>query len=704
MAKSFRLLRNFILTVVLGGFGVGICLAAMLPGATIIVSANHYAGDLKGKLSKLSEPTKIYAADGTQIGTLASQDRENVKLSEVPKVLINAVVATEDRTFFSNPGLDGSALFRAAVDNLTSGKIEQGGSTITQQLVKNRILTPKRNLNRKLKEIVLSARLDNELSKKQILEEYLNTIYFGQGSYGIKAATRRFFLVFDPGSAFPRGERLDELNLPQAALLAGVISNPEGNNPWAFPQNALARRKVVLQRMRQQGYISEALEKFANLAPLGVTFKPPAEYKLDNAWAAEVYERLKSDKRLGTSAQERQNQLLRGGLKIYSTLDPALQADAQRAVDNASKRRGFELALVGLDPTTGQVKAMANSFPFTQTQYNLATHVPGMQPGSTYKMITLAAAFEAGFSPNDTVDGTSPCKLPKVPQPLNNAEAGGGIMKVRVATEDSVNCAFLRLATALGYDKIVAMANRMGIHIPRAGSTQSVAVPTITLGAIEATPLEMAGVGGILANDGVRHPPIFVTKVLDSDGNVVFQQDASPPEQVIDPDIAHCETDVLRGVLTRGTAAGLTFDHVAAGKTGTTDSKVRAWFVGYTPQLGSAVAYGNPDDNKTPGAGFGAGVPAHTWRTFMQSALADQPQVVFPAAGPVCSRPGRFVDVAGRKSYGGPSTQSPQGGPPDTATPDTVFQNPPPATAPKTVPPAPAPPPAPPPTTPATAP
>lgn len=700
MAKTFRLLRNFILTVVLGGFGVGICLAAMLPGAAIIVTSNHYTGDLKGKLSKLSEPTQIYAADGTQIGTLASQDRENVKLSEVPKVLINAVVATEDRTFFSNPGLDGAALFRAAVDNLTSGKIEQGGSTITQQLVKNRILTPKRNLNRKLKEIVLSARLDNELSKKQILEEYLNTIYFGQGSYGIKAAIRRFFLVVDPGAPFPRGERLDELNLPQAALLAGVISNPEGNNPWAFPQNALARRKVVLQRMRQQGYISEALEKFANLAPLGVTFKPPAEYKPDNAWAAEVYERLKSDKRLGTSAQERQNQLLRGGLKIYSTLDPALQADAQRAVDDASKRAGFELALVGLDPTTGQVKAMANSFPFAQTQYNLATHIPGMQPGSTYKTITLAAAFEAGFSPNDTVDGTSPCKLPHYPQALNNAEPGGGIIPVRKATEDSVNCAFLRIATALGPDKIVAMANRMGIHIPRPGSTQSVAVPTITLGAVEATPLEMAGVAGILANDGVRHPPIFVTKVLDSDGNVVFQQDASPPEQVIDPDIAHCETDVLRGVLTRGTGSGLTFDHVAAGKTGTTDSKVRAWFVGYTPQLGSAVAYGNPDDNKTPGAGFGAQVPGHTWRTFMQSALAEQPQVDFPAAGPVCSRPGRFVDVSGRKSFG--QSPTPRPGPPDT-TPGTVFQNPPPATTPETVPPTTAPPTTP-PTTPATAP
>ena len=249
MAKSSRLLRNFIVTVVLGGFGVGICLAAMVPGAAIVVRANHYTGNLKGKLSKLSEPTKIYAADGTQIGTLASQDRENVKLSEVPKVMIDAVVATEDRTFFSNPGLDGSALFRAAMDNFTSGKIEQGGSTITQQLVKNRILTPKRNLNRKLKEIVLSARLDNELSKKQILEEYLNTIYFGQGSYGIKAATRRFFLKVDPGAVFPRGQNLDELNLPQAALLAGVISNPEGDNPWQFP-----RARAGAPRRRAQAH------------------------------------------------------------------------------------------------------------------------------------------------------------------------------------------------------------------------------------------------------------------------------------------------------------------------------------------------------------------------------------------------------------------------------------------------------------------
>ena len=358
-----------------------------------------------------------------------------------------------------------------------------------------------------------------------------------------------------------------------------------------------------------------------------MTFKPPAEYKPDNAWAAEVYERLKSDKRLGTTAQERQNQLLRGGLKIYSTLDLGLQADAQRAVDTAQKRKGFELSVVGLDPKTGQVKAMANSFPFAVTQYNLATHIPGMQPGSTYKTITLAAALEAGFSPNDTVDGTSPCKLPHHPESLSNAEPGGGIMPVRSATEESVNCAFLRIATALGPEKIVAMANRMGIHIPRANNPdQFVAVPTITLGAIEATPLEMAGVGGILANDGVRHAPIFVTKVLDSEGNVVFEQNESPAEQVIDPDIASCETDVLRGVITHGTGSGLSFSHVAAGKTGTTDNKVRAWFVGYTPQLAASVAYGNPDDNRTPGAGFGAQVPGHTWRTFMQSALADQPE------------------------------------------------------------------------------
>lgn len=701
MAKSSRLLRNFIVTVVLGGFGVGICLAAMVPGAAIVVRANHYTGNLKGKLSKLSEPTKIYAADGTQIGTLASQDRENVKLSEVPKVMIDAVVATEDRTFFSNPGLDGSALFRAAMDNFTSGKIEQGGSTITQQLVKNRILTPKRNLNRKLKEIVLSARLDNELSKKQILEEYLNTIYFGQGSYGIKAATRRFFLKVDPGAPFPRGQNLDELNLPQAALLAGVISNPEGDNPWQFPEHALARRAVVLKRMREQGYISPALEKFANLAPLGVTFKPPAEYKPDNAWAAEVYERLKSDKRLGTTAQERQNQLLRGGLKIYSTLDPGLQADAQRAVDTAQKRKGFELSVVGLDPKTGQVKAMANSFPFAVTQYNLATHIPGMQPGSTYKTITLAAALEAGFSPNDTVDGTSPCKLPHHPESLSNAEPGGGTMPVRSATEESVNCAFLRIATALGPEKIVAMANRMGIHIPRPNNPdQFVAVPTITLGAIEATPLEMAGVGGILANDGVRHAPIFVTKVLDSEGNVVFEQNESPAEQVIDPDIASCETDVLRGVITHGTGSGLSFSHVAAGKTGTTDNKVRAWFVGYTPQLASAVAYGNPDDNRTPGAGFGAQVPGHTWRTFMQSALADQPEIAFPAAGPVCSRPGHFIDPTGRKPY----SQAPTPRPPTfVPPPGTIPPNPTPTTAAKPVPPTTAKPvpPAAPPTTPA---
>jgi len=283
-------------------------------------------------LGELSSPTTVYDANGSQIGKLGVQDREPAELAEVPQILINAVIATEDKTFWKNPGIDVAGVSRAFVDNLTEGKISQGGSTITQQLVKNRILGNKRDLQRKAKELILAYRLNDKYSKREILKQYLNTVYFGQGSYGVKATARRFFLTPDPSAPYGvRGKALNELTVGEAALLAGLIQNPEGDNPFVRPDRAVTRRAEVLKGMVDQHYITQDQANQATQEPMP-TVKPSAELRPDNAWAEKAQEVLLTDPRLGATPQERRDKVLQGGLKVYTTEDPSLQQMADGAV------------------------------------------------------------------------------------------------------------------------------------------------------------------------------------------------------------------------------------------------------------------------------------------------------------------------------------------------------------------------------------
>ena len=235
MSPRARIFARFAAIVVGGGLALGVCLAALIPGARQIAQANRYTATV-GSLGELSQPTTVFDATGKQIGKLGVQDRDPAELAEVPQVLINAVIATEDKTFWTNSGIDVSGVSRAFVENLTKGRISQGGSTITQQLVKNRILGNKQDLQRKAKELVLAYRLNNKYSKREILKQYLNTVYFGQGSYGVKATARRFFLTPDPSAPYGvRGKQLGELTVGESALMAGLIQNPEGDNPYVHP-------------------------------------------------------------------------------------------------------------------------------------------------------------------------------------------------------------------------------------------------------------------------------------------------------------------------------------------------------------------------------------------------------------------------------------------------------------------------------------
>ena len=641
--------------VLAGGASLAVCTAALVPGIRTIATAENFTGGLP-PLRGLAQRTTVVAADGSPLGVLGDVDREAVDLAEVPKVLIDAVIATEDQTFYSNSGVDPGGLTRAFVENVTSGEIEQGASTISQQVVKNRILDPdRRDVRRKITEIVLAYRLNQRYSKNEILEEYLNTVYFGQGAYGVKTAAERFFR-----------KPLAELDVADSALLAGLISEPEGSNPFTDPVGAKERRDKVLELQVEQDKLTRDGATAAGHQPLP-TIPPPAEHRPENHFVEEVQRRLLLDPRMGATPDERRNRLLRGGLRIETTLDPVAQQRAQGAIQgNLPNRPPFTGALIAMDPATGAVRAMVGGPGFEESQYNIATQHPGRQPGSTWKIITLAAALEAGYSPEDNIDGTSPCTIVAPGTGVyttQNAEGPGGNLTLRDATAESVNCAYARLIGSLGPAKAVDMAHRLGIEqdVP--------AFLSITLGTREATPLEMATVTSTLASGGVRRHPVFVTKITGPDGKVVLDTTNAPGQQVISPDIASCETDMLRGVITNGTGRSAQIAHSVAGKTGTTDEKADAWFLGYTPQLATVVWYG-ASTGRVPGAGFGGQTPASIWKSFMEAQLAGLPDTPFAPPGGPCAAPGQQITPGGRAPLpppGPPPEASPPGPPPPPA-------------------------------------
>jgi penicillin-binding protein 1A len=649
MPRPARVLGRFAAIILVGALTLGICFAALVPGARQIALSHHYTASVKS-LGELSQPTTVYDAAGTQIGKLGIQDREPAELGEVPQMLLNAVVATEDKTFWKNPGIDVSGVSRAFVENLTKGKISQGGSTITQQLVKNRILGNKRDLQRKAKELVLAYRLNEKYSKREILKQYLNTVYFGQGSYGVKATARRFFLTPDPSAPFGvRGKQLSELTVGEAALMAGLIRNPEGDNPFIYPDRAFKRRAEVLKGMVKQHYITQAQGDQANREPLP-TVKPTTDIRPTNAWTERAQEVLLNDPRLGATAQERRDKLLEGGLKVYTTEDPNLQQLADNAVANglSGAKPGFGAALVAMDPKTGYVKAMAENRPYSESKFNLAVDGAGRQVGSSFKVTTLATILANGYSRNDQVDGNQPCSVKGFGGSTQNAEGGGGTVTVDQATAESVNCAYVRLSTSVGLDKVIDMAQKLGMRANVAGRQpiNEWRVLTFTLGVMSITPLEMASIGATIAGDGVHHDPVFVSKVVDAEGRVVFDETGRPGRRVLDPDVAHCEVSILHGPIDdpSGTASGKGIPGKDAfGKTGTNDNQISSAFLGGTPDLVSFVWHGNPDVDQ-PGAGFGAGIPNTIWRDFMIPATQNPPDDTFPAPGPNCDAPGKFVD------------------------------------------------------------
>jgi penicillin-binding protein 1A len=567
-----------------------LAIGVAVPGMMMIAGAGRYRHDSWARFAPLSERSSIYDAQGNLMGTLGSQDREFVALHDVPKLVQDAVVAVEDESFWTNAGIDLNGILRAAAANADAGTIVQGGSTITQQLVKNRVLTPRRDLTRKMREVVLALQAAAHYSKRTILEQYLNTVYFGQGAYGVQAATER--LLLRPGLyGIPQPTPLPEISVGQAALLAGLIANPEGDNPFTHPDRALRRRTFALARMRAAGVITAAQQSAAAKEPLP-TLRPVADLRPRDSWAEEIQSQLVNDQRysaLGATPQERQRTILTGGLRIDATMDPNVQAAAQEAINTTLPpfKPGFTAALAAIDPATGAVKAMVAGPGFEHSQYNIVTSYPGRQAGSTWKTITLATALENGFSPDDQVSGSSPCDFGAIGK-TENAEAGEGTMTLRDATVNSVNCAFARTELAVGFDKIIPIAHLMGIK-----QTTLQPILTLTLGAIETSPLEMATVAATVADGGVRHDPVFVSRITTRDGKVLYDLGHPDGERAISSDTAACETEILSEAVDHGTGTAARLDRPVAGKTGTTDEKTDANFLGFTPQLAAFIWYGN---------------------------------------------------------------------------------------------------------------
>ncbi len=568
--------------IVLAGVGTAALSAALVPQAASLVTAHQETASIP-ELDPLAQRSVMYAADGSVMAVLkAEENRKPVKLAEIPQPVIDTVLAVEDAEFYQHRGVNARSLIRALLANVSAGGVTQGGSTITQQVVKNALLTPKRDANRKVKEAIYAIRLEREMTKDEILERYLNTVYFGNGAYGVQAAAELYFGI-DVGG----------LGYPQAAFLTGLIRNPVGYDPFRFPARAVERRRISLNRLVDVGKITRDEADLIDAAPIPAAPMssaipvPPEDYFVE-----EVKQSLLDDVRLGDTAQERYNAVFKGGLQIYTTFEPRLQQLALQARnDQLPDTNGqFTVALVALDPQTGAVKAMVGGPGFENAKFNLATQ--GIrQPGSSMKTFVLVAALEAGVRPNDIFDGSSPCRFP-LPggQPdYVIRSAGGGVGQVSKMITASINCAFVRLGLIVGLDRVIDTARRMGVTSPLEP------LPSMTIGSEEISPLEMASAYGVLAADGGRHPAYYVERVLDRDGEPIFLHDDSGAEQALDVGVARMATDMLTNVVKSGTGKRAALrDRPVAGKTGTSQDNADAWFVGYTPQLVTAVWMGAP--------------------------------------------------------------------------------------------------------------
>ena len=559
----------------------------------------------------------------------AEENRSDKKLADIPPLLRRAAIATEDKRFYEHTGVDPLGIARAIVTDIVLRKKAQGGSTITQQYVKQAFVTDEKTLKRKVMEAMLANRIEKRHSKDEILELYLNTIYFGHGAYGVESAARAYF-----------GKGVEKLTLPEAAMIAGVIKSPGRYSPYLDPEAAKRRRDTVLGQMLDQDYITASEHDEAAASPIKT-----AGLKRSAAKAPYFVEWIKAQ----LAEKYGQDRLYRGGLRVKTTLDMKMQTSAEKSIAAVLNRKSDpSAAIVSIRPGTGEVLAMVGGRDFKTQQFNAAVQGAGRQPGSAFKPFVLTTALTKGVSPSAAFE-SGPVKLRVGDQTWSVTGAHGGRrgpMRLREATEQSVNSVFAQLILDVTPEEVVKTAELMGLP------GDITPVPAIALGGLETgvTPLEMANAYATLAAGGQVSTPFGISEVKDSDGKVIFSAKGKPKE-ALDPAVAYLTTDILRGVITRGTGTAAGIGRPAAGKTGTTQENRDAWFVGYTPQLATAVWMGHPEGAKAMNNVHGQQVtggsfPAQIWARFMKAALAGQPVLKFKKPSglktmKVCSQTGQ---------------------------------------------------------------
>jgi penicillin-binding protein 1A len=552
----------------------------------------------------------ILAADGATLATFGDLFGQPLSLKEMSPYLPKAVVATEDRRFYSHFGIDPIGLFRAGFADLRAGHVVQGGSTITQQLAKNLFLTPERSFSRKIRETLLALWLEHRFTKDEILDIYLNRVYLGAGAYGIDAAAHRYF-----------GKSAKSLDLFESAVIAGLLKAPTRFSPANDRERAAARAGQVLDRMVEAGYITAndaaAAEKQGPSLAATLGNRPGTRYFAD--WVAgEMRDFAGTDDR---------------DLTIRTTLDPRLQATAEAAIGDAMAKSGAKLevgqgALVAM-ATDGAVLAMVGGRDYGESQFNRATQAQ-RQPGSAFKPFVYLAGLEAGLRPSDHfVD--APIRIGNW-EPHNYLDKYIGDVTVAEALAQSINTVAAQVAQRAGPANVVAVANRLGITSPLSPDA------SIALGTNEVNLLELVSAYAPFANGGTGVIAYGITEIKDSSGKVLYRRSGSGPGQVVSPDMVAMMDTMMEGVVVHGTGKAAVLPRPIAGKTGTTQDYRDAWFVGFTADLVAGVWFGNDDDTPMKKV-TGGSLPAATWHSFMLAATKTMPVRPLPTGVP-------YVDTA----------------------------------------------------------
>jgi penicillin-binding protein 1A len=562
--------------------------------------------------------TKLYDENDELITELHVERRIFVPLSQIPKTLQDAVIATEDRRFYYHWGVDPVGIARAVVQNYRQARIVEGGSTITQQLTKVLFLTPDRSLERKLKEAVLALELERRYSKNRILEMYLNHVYFGQGAYGVEAAARTYF-----------GKSASELTVREAALLAGLPRAPSTYAPFEHSRAAKQRREVVLRRMAEYGVLKQ--EEARKLARTDLGLIPPERRRTTGQYFLEFVQQA-------LEAKYGADLVFKGGLNAYTTLNPSMQLAAEQTLRDGLKtlesrsakaRPGEhpEGAIVTIEPQTGYVRAIVGGYDFFRSEFNRAVQAK-RQPGSAFKPFVYMAALEAGFTPVARIED-APVSYAVGPngqtwKPENYDRRFRGLTTLQQGLEESVNVVTVKLQERVGVNRTIHVARRFGIRSPLTPNL------SLALGTSDVSLLELTSAYGALPNQGVWVPPTVIRYVTDAKGKLL-EENAPHGREAIPSDIAYVVTHMLRGVVERGTGqVAKSLGRPVAAKTGTTNDYSNAWFVGYTPRLVTGVWVGYDRPRSLGRDETGGRLAAPIWTSYMTRILGDTPKEDFP--------------------------------------------------------------------------